>query len=123
MGWSEQFRDPDNPEFFIGPDDCSYDSWHDLILTGLFGFCGCGAPEKVLRYLWRGLKIIRGFQYPERQRDIGVLFGGDEAAEFLMWYELDRVGLTEHGVGVAHAWLTEKGEAVLGDMDRYLEDT
>lgn len=73
-------------------------------LESVLGICGCGRPEDVIAMV--GAELALAAQKQKSARDLTPL-------EWWLLYTLDRLGLTEHGVSVTGAWLTEKGKAFL----------
>lgn len=81
-------------------------------LCGLFGFCSCGNPEKLIPPLRDYLRNCNG------DKDEKSCL--DEHDEWV-WvaYICDRYGLTEHGTSILHSWLTEKGKEWLNTLEHY----
>lgn len=92
--------------------DSELDSEEEFIQ--LFGFCGCGRPEKVMLY-------IRDYLL-EVSKDISKRDMKDDAAYWMAAYLCDDKGLTEHGSSVAGAWLTDLGREWLEKLNKYKEE-
>jgi hypothetical protein len=104
----DKFKQPDGS--YLGEDDCSYRDAIEFIM-GMFDFCGCGMPEKCLTYILKALVYIHSLK-EDRQKP--SIFGSDGEAYFV-YYVLDKLELTEHGISVP-GWLTEKGEELMADL-------
>ncbi len=103
------------------------------------GFCACGKPEKVIRKMQAALVSIQavstmhlsgkewyigGKPTPEVQalydlRDAAS--GSDDGERYLMYYSLDKAGLTEHGSSVP-GWPTDFGKEFLDFLEKTPED-
>jgi hypothetical protein len=128
MGWTEKFRFEDH---YVYPslDGCHYDTETDLIMTGLFGFCGCGLPDECMRYIAGCLRGIADLSAANEKNDgkwdhyykLVQEYEPNDGARYLLWYVLDNAELTEHGCGVP-GWPTEKGLEVLEDMERIIAE-
>lgn len=71
-------------------------------------FCYCGSPELAAGALLRLLRLHPLYSHrPEFEE-----WMPDQGIENLLLYQLDHMGLTEHGSSVGGAWLTDFGEAV-----------
>lgn len=91
----------------------------------LFNFCGCGYPDAMDKLIQTFLNIIGNEDYDiiigkyKETFDIDVynLKSGDDAPYpnmypdlfFFALYQLDALGLTEHGGNIFGAWLSDKG--------------
>jgi hypothetical protein len=75
---------------------------------GRLKWCGCGDPTDPLRELLASLQAVR-----DRGDDLPKI-------DHFRIYALDSYGLTEHGVSVRYAWLSEDGKAVLGYLESNL---
>jgi hypothetical protein len=87
-------------------------------------FCGCGIPSEALRYVGG---ILEAFAREDRYalpweewcaiKD--AAFGTKNlAAQYFIVYQLDDIGLMEHGTGAMSGWLTDLGRGVLADIKR-----
>lgn len=90
------------------PESLAYQTTTDVILQGVFGFCGCGSPKDSLKKIYDGLMYIKK-QVPAEVDDI-------------LLYVFDKEGLTEHGVSVWGSWLSDYGKQVLRFMEEYEEE-
>lgn len=99
------------------------------------GFCECGRPEDALAKMRDALKAIKAVSdmhrsdiecYPQGVATPAMkslhaaesaACGADDGARYLMYYTLDKAGLTEHG-GSVPGWPTDDGVAFL----KHLED-
>lgn len=105
----------------------------DDLLTEVLGFCGCGRPEDVACWIWKGLELlddlIQGrpkgcvesneagrIRYDAWSARCDAHFGSAGAREFF-WYWLDAKGFTEHG-GSVPGWFTPEGDALLSELQR-----
>jgi hypothetical protein len=100
--------------------DCYYQDATDLLQTGFFEFCSCGAPEDNLEYVLRGLESIAALQdkvwtkamtYEQWAAECDKHLG-DDKAQYFFFYWADFQELTEHG-GAVPGWLTDKGRDVM----------
>jgi len=78
-------------------------------LQGNAGFCGCGDPLSAMQFLYKVLKLAPFHQDWKLVRD---LFPNDGMYHFVL-YQLNHLGLMEHGGSVGGGWLTERGELAL----------
>lgn len=76
-------------------------------------FCGCGSPDDAAATLMRILRAQHDSQYGPLQA-----LAPDDGIYYLTLYSLDHFRLIEHGSSIAYAWLTDKGKAVLGALER-----
>lgn len=77
-------------------------------------FCGCGNSEDGAAALLRLLRLHPLYE----NRDSFEDWVPDDGIEYLLLYTLDHFDLTEHGSTVSGAWLSDKGEAVRGALER-----
>lgn len=96
------------------------------VLTNL-GFCGCGDPEGVLKWVLEGVDRSIGFPpdhlaWEEKRMWVDTklhlcdeFFGGHDAYMFFLYW-LDDKGLTEHGSSVCGSWLTQYGEEMTNEL-------
>lgn len=76
------------------------------------GFCGCGRPEDVLGLLRdRLVEYRRSWAEDECAPALDMTSAG-----WLLLYQLDAWGLTEHGGGVGGSWLTAAGKLLLESL-------
>lgn len=76
-------------------------SLETYIMVDVLGFCGCGRPGAILSGLEKYLGVTEKREYLEDEN-------------FLLYaYVADRAKLTDHGISVYGAWLTDKGKEVL----------
>lgn len=96
---------------------CHYDDAESLILTGMLGWCGCGAPDAAGQFL---LKILKSFddyhagKITWQQRDALI---SDEGIRYFVYYVIAEKDLTEHGTSVNGSWLTDKGREIMEDLE------
>ena len=69
-----------------------------------FGWCGCGMPRLSLDRLQERLEEIEDWDNRYMRERTGD--------DYLVWYNLSRVGMTQHGAGEP-GWLTELGREIL----------
>lgn len=85
-------------------------------------FCGCGRPELALIFLrdllslFARLRAHGSWDYDAWQAEIKKLLP-NEGSQYLVFYIIDRLGLTEHG-GSVPGWLTKEGDAMLADLEK-----
>jgi hypothetical protein len=108
-----------------------YEDAEQFLQCDILGFCGCGMPEKNLRYMRDCLRHIATLRIVNEKEktdwesawkewmEAGNKLMGN--AEYFTRYVLDHRGFTEHGVGITSAWLTEQGEQLLADLDALYE--
>lgn len=77
-------------------------------------FCGCGQPEAAAERLRDLLALHPLYEH----RDAFKVLVPDDGLEHLLLYTLEYFDLTEHGGSVGGGWLTDKGKAVLGALNR-----
>lgn len=77
-------------------------------------FCGCGSPEDAAAAL---LKLLRLHSLYEHRTEFEAWIP-DKGVQYLLLYQLDRDGLTEHGGSVGGAWLTAKGTEIRDALAR-----
>lgn len=111
--WSDQYKTESGYEV----DGTFYQDRESLLQCELFGFCGCGDPTATFRLVAPALRALANSQLTWQERDAATHADGD--VRYLLWYVLDRAGLTEHG-GSVPGWLTDKGKQVLADLEREL---
>lgn len=104
-------------------DGCHYDSAEDLV-SGMLGFCGCGAPDLALDYVGAGLDLVaqRMALWESQDGHAETRFKATEARElehfgtdgarYFFWYWADGEGFLEHG-SLVPGWLTERGKQML----------
>lgn len=114
---------------FLNDDDggtdetgCFHDNGPDY-LGHLFGFCGCGAPHNVLKYINTILTNIKAKHDKDFRDSLGLSFDQacdierdffkSEEERYFVLYRLDDLGLIEHGGSVGGSWLTYRGDDVL----------
>lgn len=71
-------------------------------------FCYCGSPDLAAGALLRLLRLHPLYSHQSEFEE----WIPDQGVETLLLYQLDHMGLTEHGGTVKGAWLTDLGEAV-----------
>lgn len=104
--WSGGYHDNDGTCYFTA---------EDFIQTHVFGFCGCGNTEDTLKYIRDHMQLLDDHKKNHFGPETGARYTFSPA-EYLVWYELDRVRLTEHG-GAVPGWLTQFGEEMLHDLN------
>ena len=115
---------------YLDPEGCHHDDAESYIQCYVLGFCGCGMAETNLRYVRDCLRHIANLRLvweKEKPESEAAYKEWDEAgkklmgnAEYFTRYVLDQKELTEHGGSVGGAWLTDKGEELLADLDALL---
>lgn len=92
--------------------DTKESAFVDYVTGHALGFCGCGNPTNVLRYVHRMLSDLKA------RRKRSEISGTPEQDFF--WYWADNEKITEHGSCIP-GWLTNKGEQLLAIIERALE--
>lgn len=75
-------------------------------------FCGCSDPQ--LAWQWV-------FDYLEAKEN-GHFHHPEEGSEMIAVYLMDHLQMTEHGVSVAGAWLTDEGKEALAFLKEHGTD-
>lgn len=106
---------------------CHYDNAEQLIQSGILGFCECGIPDRNLKYILGGLRLINEkgpsdlYEWKQwwvsHQSKISAHFGTKEA-EYFFYYWADKEELTEHG-GSVPGWLTSSGDDLLQMLEEW----
>ena len=94
---------------YVDAEGLNHDTLEDA-LTNALGICGCGRPEDVLA-------IVRAELTLASNRDLQRA-DDPKPLEWWLLYTLDRLGLTEHGCAVLHAWISTKGRAFLALLEQ-----
>ena len=125
------FRVPDGS--YMALDGNTYSDAESFLMISIMGFCGCGRPSVLLKYVADGLRLIDDLMsgpdmyhdkpgwvafYREHVERCRLLFG-TEQAEYLFYYWADKEGLTEHG-GSVPGWLDTKGANTLSLLEDWL---
>jgi hypothetical protein len=93
-------------------------------LSFMLGLCGCGDPRAVMELFRRSLRRMN----PNREKgdckeELFENFGIHNALDSdLVWahlYQLDSLGLIEHGGAALTGWLTDKGHFVLEKLEAF----
>ena len=84
-------------------------------LFELFDFCHCGCPYIVTSYIKKYLREIKK-DILERNELL------EDEAYYLAAYLCDKHGLTDHGVSIRGAFLTDLGEKWLEKLERHKEE-
>ena len=107
--------------------DLSQQTFAERVWFDTLGFCGCGQPDLVrdaMRWTLRCIDVwhntpwnswVDGFS-AAYARFHALAAPTPEAALYLMFYVLDRAGLTEHG-GSVPGWLEPSGEAFMASKE------
>ena len=118
---------------YIDANGSSHEEPVDVILTGFLGFCGCGSPDAALGYLRDVLMYVdepHHWSLDHRDewkknhvewRKRGDSLFTTEGSKYLIYYVLDKEGLTEHG-GCVPGWLSSKGREILEDAIEILSE-
>lgn len=117
----------------------AFENLESAIVEGLFGFCGCGQPEKFLSLVGNAMRVMIDFRsycdgfddatkdpgweaaWKKKNSDLELLCGG-AGGVMLLQYVLDKAGLTEHGGSVCSAWPSPKGYAMMAAIDLLEEE-
>jgi hypothetical protein len=97
------------------------DEQHELAneLHELIPLCGCGDPSASMVYVAGILQAIKArsdnqWDDASRERFASAMQLHDEhPAYWFVLYQLDHLGLLEHGSNVRGSWLTDKGKRAL----------
>jgi hypothetical protein len=96
-------------------------------LTQLLGMCGCGEPTEVMRLFLRSLdRMDCNRVRQEYTLELIENFPGFDSSPLdypIVWahlYQLDHLGLIEHGGTVWCGWMTDKGVFVRNKLREYL---
>lgn len=101
----------------------NYEDDQDALIRGVFGFCGCGFPEKMLLHVLEHMEAINANREHVRNNAIhndtqsvdplDKYHNSDREGEaHFIWYWLDRMGFTLHASTVP-GWLTDEGQELL----------
>lgn len=110
---------------YIASNGATFDDFDHFLIEGLMGFCGCGCPEQVINHVHDGLRHVSRLKQEVWEKkmtmgqwqEAGQKIFLNEGSEYLLYYVLDKAGLTEHG-GAVPGWLSDLGEDVLKELDR-----
>lgn len=94
------------------------------VLCHVFNFCGCGMPQEAFKYILGAIQRIHDVKedgFSEESNDRLRNYFQSDGEAYTLYYMLDNLEITEHGASVP-GWLTEKGELILEDLVKYLED-
>lgn len=121
-------------ESYTTSSGAAYEDLEGALVEGVFGFCGCGQPEKFLSFIADALRIMVNFRrycdgsddvandpgweaaWKKKDSDLESLCGG-AGGVMLLQYVLDKHGFTEHGGSVCSAWPSSKGYAMLAAIE------
>lgn len=100
-------------------DGVHYESLLDMVMIGVFGFCNCGRPTDVAKFIVDSLDLIEkrysigenGYENEDWRREAESLFG-TTGQEYFMYYWLDSKGYTEHN-GRVPGWTTAEGDEIV----------
>jgi hypothetical protein len=109
----------------------SYENLLSRVLTSKangLGICGCGQPERVADMVRRYLEALNwawekgpagehAHYWKERWPKMEERAKLSEDSFLLCAYLADTQDLTEHGGSVFGSWLSDKGRAVLADLE------
>lgn len=93
---------------WLSESGCSFDTRAQFLQTEVLGFCGCGSPDEVMKYVRQMLlKIDR--------KDWGLY---EDLPYMFFVYWADDKGFVGHGTTVRCPWLTDKGRELLRDIEQ-----
>lgn len=121
---------------YYDEEDCYYDDELRFIHIGLFGFCGCGEPIKMMKYIKDVLfaintktnsvhelleshsvrEVYTDNKLKEIISEFDKVFKSEEI-QLIVLYLLDKMELTEHGTSIYGSWLSEFGKNILHDLE------
>lgn len=114
----DDFRREEETGEWMAPDGVWYPDTEAALGYLLGDLCGCGRPDKALRYIHKHLCEVGRVA---NDVDVGRTFDfGSDGEMYFFWYWADNEGLTEHG-GSVPGWLTERGEVLLRQLDEYIK--
>lgn len=98
----------------------------EFSLYELLPVCGCGLSASILELYRRVLEVtppshaskLADYEWPSWNDRLAAA-GGNELLYEVVAHALDHIEATEHGSSVAGAWRTERGDQLLGILDRY----
>lgn len=115
-------RDPSN-DMLLGPEGCHYETEAKAMYYDQLGFCGCGDPEGMHKFVCECLEVFDRDSHREKHgqdawqdaiKALKAKVAADpETAAYFIAYTLDKVHLTEHGGSVGGSWLTDRGKQFL----------
>ena len=121
----DNFVDLTNNEDYT--DAISMNEISDFFMYELMKVCGCGNPFRMIVLTASVLKEIDASGFPDK---LGVTIPtsmskvvGDDDFKLAFIYQLDGLGLTEHGSSISNMRLTELGKMVLDVFKDDLNDT
>ena len=89
------------------------------------GWCACGRPDEFLNWLADILSLLKGretafvngreFDQEDFDKSFSTLMQGD-GAKYFVFYWLQGLILTDHGVGVIGSWLSGPGDDLLTEL-------
>jgi hypothetical protein len=117
---------------YLDSGDVYYEDLESALNTGILGFCGCGDPLSVIRYVSGALQIVLKFEKNRNdfrdnekleetdtpdyfdlfEQECFQYFHEHKGADYFMWYVLDKSNLTNHG-GHVPGWLLDRGKAFI----------
>jgi hypothetical protein len=117
----------------------SFDDLEAALVEGVFGFCGCGQPEKFLELVGDVLRLMVDYrEYLDGIESIDKDPGwqavwtkyhddmesrcGNAGSVMLLQYLFDKTDMTEHGGSVCSAWPASKGYAMLEAIEMLEEE-
>ena len=95
--------------YYYDEEETRFENAVDFVLGAEIGFCTCGQPEELLRFVRDSLTLIK---LGRRAHTPGENF-------FAHW--ADSRGFAEHGIGLGACWLTDEGNALLADVSEALD--
>ena len=108
-------------------DEITTDEISDFFMYELMKICGCGNPFRMIVLTASVLEEINVSGFPDK---LGVTIPtsmskvvGDDDFKLAFIYQLNGLGLTEHGCSISHMSLTELGKMVLDVFKDVLNDT
>jgi hypothetical protein len=116
-----------------------YEEFESLIYAKFI--CGCGDPNSVMELVKKYLEILKEYEDSRVPTTLGyAAFLSSEAYEnykqgkeaifnnvpepfqYLLMYDCDRLGFTEHGSAVNSAWITKKGREAIEYITEFIEE-
>jgi hypothetical protein len=97
---------------YLDGNGCSYRSKSEYLQTEVLGFCGCGNPDEVMKYVYNLLITIKNGESGSYE-DMPYMF-------FVYW--ANENNFLEHGTTARCSWLTDLGHELLSDIEWCLKN-
>ena len=84
----------------------------DYLQIAILGFCGCGNPDEVMKYVYDMLKRVADITI-----DKGIEFEYSDLPSMFFLYWADKNNFIEHGTTIRCSWLTDLGKQLMADIE------